>query len=77
MISYGIIILPLILKLRNTHLQVTNPWYADDTGARGNFAALRAHLEYLMVRTPPWDYFPELTKRILVISEMNSPRAEA
>ena len=35
MIVYGIGVLPLIQKLRNTHPHVTQPWYADDAGAGG------------------------------------------
>ena len=35
MIAYGIGVLPLIRELRNDHPRVTQPWYADDTGAGG------------------------------------------
>ena len=35
MITYGIGVLPLIRDLRRAHPCVTQPWYADDTGAGG------------------------------------------
>ena len=35
MIAYGIGVLPLIRELREAHPRVTQPWYADDAGAKG------------------------------------------
>ena len=42
-----------------------------------NFAALKVHLEDIMVRGPPQGYFHEPTKIILVVSENNGMQAEA
>ena len=36
-IAYGIRVLPLIRELREAHPRITQPWYADDAGARGKF----------------------------------------
>ena len=34
-IAYGIWILPLIKKAKSDHTGITQPWYADNTGALG------------------------------------------
>ena len=39
MIVYGIGFLPLIRELWEAHPRVTQPWYADDTGAGGGIQA--------------------------------------
>ena len=52
MIAYGIGILPLIRELCAAHPHVTQPWYADDDGAGGEFVALQEHIQDLMVRGP-------------------------
>ena len=75
MIAYGISVLPLIRVLRRDHSQVTQPWYADDAGAGGNFEAVMAHFRDLQLKGPARGYFPELTKSILVVAEKNVPRA--
>ena len=36
MIAYGIWVPPLIRDIRRDHPRVTQPWYADDTGAGGS-----------------------------------------
>ena len=77
MVAYGLVILPLVRELRQAHPGVTHPWYADGTGAGGTFEGIRRHLDGLMVRGAPQGYFPEPTKRILVMSPQNTPRAEA
>ena len=53
MIAYGIVILSLIRYIHYRHPQVTQSCCGDNTGARGHFADLRAHLEDLMVCGPP------------------------
>ena len=35
MIVYDIGVLPLVRELRDAHLRVTQPWYADDVGSGG------------------------------------------
>ena len=77
MVEYGLGILPLIRELWKSYPGVTKTWYADDAGAGGTFEGIRQHLDDFMVRGPPQGYFPEPTKRILVVSLWNVPRAEA
>ena len=76
MIAYGIGVLPLIRVLRSDHLQVYQPWYADDAGAGGTFRDIMAHFRDLQLKGPARGYFPEPTKGILVVSEQNVPRAK-
>ena len=77
MIAYGAGVLPLIRVLRRDHPQVTQPWYADDAGVGGEFAAVMAHFRDLQLKGPDRGYFPEPTKSILVVLEQNVPRATA
>ena len=76
-VSYGMGIPPLIQEFRKAHPGITQPWYADDAGAGGTFGAIRQNLIDLMERGPLRGYFPEPTKRILVVSPWNVPQAEA
>ena len=66
MISYGIGILPLLGELCDAHNQVKHTWYADSMCVGGHFASLRAHLDDLMLHSPPQGYFPEPTNIILL-----------
>ena len=77
MIAYGLRILPLIWYLRTDHPGVTQPWYAGEPLAGGTLDEICKHLYYLMLRGPPQRYFPDPTKRILVVSPRNVPRSEA
>ena len=45
MINYDIGILPLMCELRTADPHVTQPWYAYDASAGGNFAALQEHIQ--------------------------------
>ena len=74
MIAYGIGALLLIRDLRRSHPRVTHPWYADDAGAGGKFEDVLSHFRDLQLRGPARGYFPEPTKRILVVAEGNVPR---
>ena len=58
MIAYGIGVLTLIRELRNTHPRVTQPWYADDAGARGTFQQILEHFWDLQARGPARSYYP-------------------
>ena len=71
MIVYNIRILPLMKKIQATHPLVTQPWYSDNAGARGEFENIHKHLEELIVRGLDIGYFPDLTNRILVVSGNN------
>ena len=77
MIAYSLGILLLIRNLRACHPIITQNWHADDSGAGGNFAGIRQHLDDLIVRAPPQGYLPESNKRILVVSLRNVLREEA
>ena len=76
MISYGIGFLPLIRELRDSHPQVTRPWYADDARAGGKFGRIMEHFQDLQARGPPQSYFLEQTKSILVVYPWNMVRTE-
>ena len=76
MIAYAIGVLPLIRGIWGAHPCVTQPWYADDTGAGGEFEHFLAHLWDLQLRGPQRDYYPEPTKSILVVAPRNVARAE-
>ena len=68
MIAYGIGVLPLIRELRDAYTHVNQTWYADDAGAGGGFGHILEHFQDLQARGPQRGYFPERTKRILVIA---------
>ena len=76
MIAYVIRTPTLICDICGAHTRVTQPWYDNDTVAGDTFPDLRLHLEYLMVQVSPWGYFPDLTKRILVVLDNNSLQEE-
>ena len=76
MIVYGIGVLPLIRELRNAHSQVTQPWYADDTGSGGSFQQMQAHFQDLQAQGPARGYYPEPTKSIFVVAPGNVAKAE-
>ena len=76
MIAYGIGVLPLFQELRNTHPCVTQPWYADDTGAGGTFQQVQAYFWDLQAQGPARGYYLEPTKSILVVAPGNVARAK-
>ena len=76
MIAYGIGILLIICELCNVHPQVTQPWYADNTGKGGESDTLQEHMQEFLVRVSPQGYLPGPTKSILVVSLQNVQRAE-
>ena len=75
MIACGIGVLHFIRDLRRDHPHVTQSWYADNVGAGGSFRAVMAHFRDLQLKGPAWGYFPDPTKRILVVAEQNVTRA--
>ena len=76
MIAYGIGVLPLIRDLRIAYPLIMQPWYADDTGAGGEFCDIMAHFRDLQLRGTAWGYYPYPTKSILVVAERIVPRAK-
>ena len=63
-------------ELRGSHPRVTQPWYADDARAGGNFPNIVEHLSDLQVRGPARGYYPEPTKSVLVVDPGNVAREE-
>jgi hypothetical protein len=76
MVAYGLLLLPLIRDLKRELPDVNQPWYADDSGAGGNFAGIRSYFERLQEKGPRRGYFPEPSKSILVVQEHNKAAAE-
>ena len=68
---------PLIQDLRTAQPGVTQPWYADESGAGRTFNGIRWHLDSLMIRGPLQGYFMDPTKRILVVYPWKVPRVKA
>jgi hypothetical protein len=77
MAAYGILLLPLIRQLKREIPEVSQPWYADDAGAGGNFGDLRRYFERLQELGPSRGYHPEPSKSILVVLEHNREKAES
>ena len=76
MIAYGNRVLPLLRELRGAHPQGTQPWYADSTGVGGKVQNILEHFRDLQARGLAQGYYPERTKRILVVTPGNVARAE-
>jgi hypothetical protein len=55
---------------------VHQPWYADDTGAGGQFKRIRLKFEKLQELRPLRGYFPEPDKSNIVVMEHNKEKAE-
>ena len=68
-ISYGIIIIPLLREICVAHPRVTQLWYANDAEAVGLFEDIWYHLEDRMSRGPDHGYFPETSKIVLIVSD--------
>jgi hypothetical protein len=75
MFACGIGVLPLIRRLKRSHPNLFQPWYADDAGAGGKFSDIRAMFEELQEIGPAYGYFPEPTKSILVVPPAMVERA--
>ena len=77
MITYNIWILPLIQEICVANPNIAQPWYADGSITGGTLRALYKHMTDMLGRGPPWGYFTETTKIILVVFPWNFQRAEA
>ena len=71
MIVYRIGILPLIKNLKQAISDVTQPWYADDTGALGTFARLETYFDSLTLHGLGRGYHLKLSKILLIIHPDN------
>ena len=67
MIAYGLEAILLIKEFQSSHPKITQSWYADNSGAGGTFPRLQDHLDNIIVRGNPREYFPDPTKSILVV----------
>ena len=67
MIAYGIGILPLIKNLKQEIPDITQPWYADDTGALDKLAILETYFDSLTHHSPGQEYHPEPSKSVLIL----------
>ena len=67
MIAYGIGILPLINNFKQKIPDVTQPWFADDSGASGTFERLETYFYSLMRHGPGQRCHPKLTKSVLIV----------
>ena len=76
-LAYGIGILPLICEIRDTNLQVMQPWYADNARSGGNFKAFQEHLRDMLVMGPIQGYLLEPTNIILIVYPWNFHREES
>ena len=47
MAAYVIEVLPLIKQLKATHIVVTEPWYAEDSGALGMYVNIKLYFNSL------------------------------
>jgi hypothetical protein len=77
MAIFGILLLLLIRQLKREIPDISQLWYADDAGARGNFESLCCCFEQLQEIRPSRGYFPEPSKSIIVVLEHNSEKAKS
>ena len=71
MIAYGIIILPLIKNFKWEIFNVTQPWYAENSGALCMFAILETYFDSLTHQGPGRGYHPEPTNSIIIVRPEN------
>ena len=71
MIVYGIGILPLIKNIKMEIPDVTQPWYAGNSGALGTFSRLETYYDSLTRQGPEWGYYPEPSKSVLIVRPEN------
>ena len=71
MIAYGINIL-LIIKDRKREIpNVTQPWYADYSGALGMFSRIHTYFDFLTLQGPVHGYHHKPSKRVLIVHPEN------
>ena len=74
MFVYGVSFLPLIRKLKHPN-NVLQSWYADDSAAIEKLKQLETWLKNLIEEGPAFGYFPEPSKRFLVVDKQNAEEA--
>ena len=70
-VSNSIGVLPLIKCLKLAYPDVTQPWYADNSGSLGTFDNLGLYFNSLKRNGPDWGYYPDTTKIILIVHPEN------
>ena len=71
MIAYGIGMLPLIRNLKRAIPDVTQPWYADDTGDLDTFARIDTYFYLLTRQGLGRGYQPKPSKIVLIVRPKN------
>ena len=56
MVAYVISVLPLIQCLKAAYLDVTQTWYADNTGSASKFDNLELYFNSLQHNDPTWGH---------------------
>ena len=70
-IAYGIVILPPINNLKRQIPDVTQTWYADDTGALCTFVIIDTCYYSLTRQVPGSGYYPEPSKSLVIVHPDN------
>ena len=70
-VAYGIVVLPLIKRLKAAYAGVTEPWYADGTGALGKFYNIGLYFNSLKRFGLGHGYYPKPLKRFLILHPDN------
>ena len=68
MITYGIVILPLINNLKREIPDVTQPWYADAAGDLGTFARIETYFDSLKRQVMGLGYYRKLSNSVLIVT---------
>ena len=67
MAMYALAVTPLIRSLRQSQLDVSQVWYADDATAGGQLASLLHWWKHLLAYGPMYGYFPNAAKTCLIV----------
>ena len=76
MVMYAVGTLPMIRCLHTLHLNLHQPWYADDAGAMGCFDNIHSMFESLKVIGTNYGYLPNASKCILVVPDSRLDAAD-
>ena len=71
MITYGIVVLPLINNLKREIPDFTQPWYADAAGYLGTFAIIETYFDSLTRQVPGRGYYHEQPNSVLIVHSEN------
>ena len=67
MIDYGIEIIPLINNLKRQLPDITQPWYADNSGALGTLSIIETYFNSLTHQGPGHVYHNRQSKTVLIV----------